>query len=509
MSAPAHSEPTWSVVIPTIGRPGLATLLRALDSGTGPTPDVVVVVDDRPRSATEPFDLPALDLTVRPVRCGGRGPAAARNVGWRHTSSEWVAFLDDDVTVASTWRDHLVRDLRGLPSSVGASQAVIDVPLPTDRRPTDDERRTAALSTARWITADMAYRRTALRTVDGFDERFPRAYREDSDLAVRVRRAGYEIVTGTRITTHPPAVSADPWASLRAQRGNEDNALMRLKYGRDWRSEIGEGPGMMPRHVVTTLTAAVAVRSVSRGRRRIAAAAASAWATLTAEFAARRIAAGPRSSRECVSMAVTSALIPPLAVAYRARGELRHRLVRSDASTGPARAVLFDRDDTIIVDVPYLADPDAVTPVDGAREALDLLRNNGIKVGVVSNQSGVARGLVAPEQLDAVNARVETLLGPFDTWQVCPHGEADGCGCRKPRPGMVDAAARELGLSPADCVLIGDIGADIGAAQAAGARAILVPTPRTRADEVDHARRHAAVAPTVAAAVSAVIAGAV
>ncbi len=158
------------------------------------------------------------------------------------------------------------------------------------------------------------------------------------------------------------------------------------------------------------------------------------------------------------------------------------------------RAVLFDRDGTLVHDVPYNTDPALVAPVDGAREVLDDLRGRGVRVGVVSNQSGLARGLITPGQLVVVNARVDELLGPFETWQVCPHGPDDGCACRKPAPGMVLAAAAALGVDPGDCVVVGDIGADVGAALAAGARAVLVPTPLTRAEEVAHAREHALVA---------------
>jgi D-glycero-D-manno-heptose 1,7-bisphosphate phosphatase len=149
--------------------------------------------------------------------------------------------------------------------------------------------------------------------------------------------------------------------------------------------------------------------------------------------------------------------------------------------------VLFDRDGTLVVDVPYCADPALVTPVSTAPAALALLRAAGIPVGVVSNQSGIARGLLDREQVDAVNRRVDDLLGPFDVWQVCPHGPADGCACRKPRPGMVLAAADALGVAPEDVAVVGDIGADVGAARAAGARSVLVPTPVTLPEEVDAA----------------------
>lgn len=167
-------------------------------------------------------------------------------------------------------------------------------------------------------------------------------------------------------------------------------------------------------------------------------------------------------------------------------------------------AVLFDRDATLIVDVPYLGDPALVTPMPTAREAVAAVRDAGVPIGIVSNQSGIARGLITREQAEAVNARTAELLGGFDTVQYCPHGPEDGCDCRKPRPGMVLAAARELGVDPADVVVIGDIGADVGAAHAAGARAVLVPTPITRREEVDAA---AAVAPDLLAAVRLALAG--
>lgn len=147
-------------------------------------------------------------------------------------------------------------------------------------------------------------------------------------------------------------------------------------------------------------------------------------------------------------------------------------------------AVLFDRDDTLVEDVPYNGDPEKVRPMPGAREALRLLRASGIRLAVVSNQSGIGRGLLTEADVRAVNARVDALLGPFDAWAYCPHVPEAGCGCRKPAPGLVVEAARLLGVRPEECVVIGDIGSDVGAALAAGARGVLVPTARTLPEEV-------------------------
>jgi len=166
---------------------------------------------------------------------------------------------------------------------------------------------------------------------------------------------------------------------------------------------------------------------------------------------------------------------------------MKPRAPRYEPRTALPDAVLFDRDGTLVHDVPYNSDPDLVRPVPGARDALDTLRARGVQVGVVSNQSGVGRGWISPAQLDAVNLRVEELLGPFTVWETCPHRPDEGCRCRKPLPGLVLAAARELGVRTRDVVVVGDIGADVEAAAAAGARSILVPTSATLPEEISAA----------------------
>ncbi|MFC8098980.1 D-glycero-alpha-D-manno-heptose-1,7-bisphosphate 7-phosphatase [Streptomyces sp. NPDC057363] len=170
----------------------------------------------------------------------------------------------------------------------------------------------------------------------------------------------------------------------------------------------------------------------------------------------------------------------------------------------PVKTVLFDRDGTLVHDVPYNGDPERVRPVEGAREAVALLREHGIGVGVVTNQSGVARGLISDTDVRHVNRRIDDLVGPFDVWAICPHGPDDGCHCRKPQPGLVLWAAGRVCTAPADCVVIGDIGADIQAAERAGAHGILVPNAQTRPEETAAA---AHVAPDLLTAVRAVLDG--
>ncbi|WP_422749109.1 HAD-IIIA family hydrolase [Mycobacterium sp. WMMD1722] len=489
----------YTIVIPTTGRPSVRRLVAEIAGQAGPNPVAVLIVDDR-AEPTPPlqFDVP---LPVTVLRSGGRGPAAARNVGWRAAATEWIAFVDDDVVPQSDWRRRLPADLAAAEAEGAAgSEAVIEVPATPGRRASDDERRTQRLADAQWITADMAYRRSALVEVGGFDERFPRAYREDSDIALRITSQGNTIAQGSRRSTHPVA-AASLLSSVRAQIGNRDNALLRRKFGRRWRAAIGEGPGRLPAHTATTTAAVVAVFAAVAGRPRTAGVAAGVWAAMTGEFAARRFLSGPRTLAEAGRMTLTSALIPPVALYHRMRGEWAYRGARRD----PPLAVLLDRDDTIIVDSPYLNDPAGVKPMPGAVEALTRLRDRGLLLAIVSNQSGVAKGLITGDQLAAVNARVDAELGPFDSWQICVHDAGDGCGCRKPAPGMVQAAAAELGVAPQRCVMIGDTGGDVNAALSARADAVLVPTDRTLSQEVWEARERARVAATLTDAVELVL----
>jgi histidinol-phosphate phosphatase family protein len=495
----------FSIVIPTIGRPSLAALLTSLSSCAGPRPTAVVVVDDRPAPATDPLDLPApgwLSGVTSSRRSGGRGPAAARNVGWPACDTEWVVFLDDDVLVTESWLRDLRADLDAASPGIDGSQAVLEVPMPEHRAPTDWERNTAGLAAAQWITADMAYRRSALSAVGGFDERFPRAFREDADLALRVVARGGRIERGTRRTIHP--VRPAGWrVSVDQQRGNADDALMARLHGRHWYERAGAARGARNAHLATTATATLALLAAASRRPRGCALASALWAALTARFTWARIAPGPRTGGEIARMVVTSVLIPPMASWHWVRGLIRHRGARPWVP--PVEGVLFDRDGTLVHDVPYNGRPDLVDVIDGVPEAVARLRAAGVKTAVITNQSGVARGLISMAEVEQVNARVDELVGPFDAWQVCPHGEDDGCSCRKPAPGMVLAASQHLGIPAARCVVVGDTAADVAAGTAAGAAAaVLVPNAATRPEEVRAAVYRA---PSVTAVVDAVLAG--
>ena len=449
---------SFDVVIPTVGRPSLGPLLTRL-AELGVPPERIRVIED-----------------------GGlrRGPAAARNRGWRVSTADWIVFLDDDVLPEHDWLAQLEADLAAADDDVAGVQGRICVPLPAHRRPTDWERNVHGLETARWATADMAYRRAALARVGGFDERFARAFREDADLALRLANVGRRLVQGERTVVHPVG-PADRWESVRRERGNADDALMLTKHGRGWHKRAGARIGRRSFHLGVTAAGVTALLAAALGRRRAALGLGAAWLAGTAELAWTRIAPGPRDRREVATVFATTVLIPPAASYHWLAGLVRARGLVRDARP---EAVLLDRDGTLVVDVPYNGDPARVELVPGAREALARLHAAGIRTAVVSNQSGIGRGLVSPEAVAAVNRRVEELLGPVGPWLLCPHAPDEGCDCRKPSPGLVYRAAKVLGVRPERCALVGDVGADVEAAGAAGARGVLVPTAKTRPEEV-------------------------
>jgi D-glycero-D-manno-heptose 1,7-bisphosphate phosphatase len=147
-------------------------------------------------------------------------------------------------------------------------------------------------------------------------------------------------------------------------------------------------------------------------------------------------------------------------------------------TAAPRRLALVDRDGTIIVDRVYLSDPDGIEFAPGAIEGLRLLRDGGFALVLVTNQSGIARGLFDLATLERIHHRLKSMLAAeglkLEAIYFCPHGPDDGCECRKPKPGMLKKAMRDWGFKPDAVVVIGDSQADMGAAEAAGVAGVRV-----------------------------------
>jgi D-glycero-D-manno-heptose 1,7-bisphosphate phosphatase len=162
-----------------------------------------------------------------------------------------------------------------------------------------------------------------------------------------------------------------------------------------------------------------------------------------------------------------------------------------------ARAVILDRDGTIVVDHGYLDDPARLTLLPGAAHGLRLLHAGGHPLVIASNQSGVGRGRLTLERMHEINALLAARLAaagaPLAGIYCCPHAPEAGCECRKPRPGLVLAAAAQLGFDPAGSVVIGDKSSDIGLGRQLGALCLLVSADGRASDgawiEPDHVVR--------------------
>jgi histidinol-phosphate phosphatase family protein len=149
-------------------------------------------------------------------------------------------------------------------------------------------------------------------------------------------------------------------------------------------------------------------------------------------------------------------------------------------------ALFLDRDGTLMVDTGYVRNPDDVKLLPGATDLLREARTLGLRLVVISNQSGVARGIITEAQLVAVESRFEALLGEqgvtLDLILLCKHGPDDGCACRKPLPGLLHDAARALDIDLTSSVMVGDRASDVEAGRAAGCTTVLVGEPGIDAD---------------------------
>lgn len=138
------------------------------------------------------------------------------------------------------------------------------------------------------------------------------------------------------------------------------------------------------------------------------------------------------------------------------------------------RAIFLDRDGTIIRDENYLRDPARITFLPGAIAALRALRDRGDALVVITNQSGIARGLIREEEHSAVRAEFERQLAEaglrLDGYYYCPHGPDAGCLCRKPSPHLLSEAARTLGIELPRSFMVGDRESDILAGKNAGCK---------------------------------------
>jgi GT2 family glycosyltransferase len=248
-----------------------------------------------------------------------KGPAAARNAGWRRARGAIIAFTDDDCIPDRDW---LAAGLRAMGDGASGASGRVLVPLP--ERPTDYERNAAGLETAEFVTANCFCRRAVLEALDGFDERFTSAWREDSDLFFTLLERGEPLAyVDEAIVTHP--VRPARWGvSVRQQGKSRYNALLYKKHPQLFRERTQRSP--LRNYYATVAALAGLLLGAARRQPVVVVACLTLWSALTLEFAARRLRGTSRAPSHVAEMLVTSAAIPPLAIFWRLRGAVQFRV---------------------------------------------------------------------------------------------------------------------------------------------------------------------------------------
>jgi len=321
-----------SVVIPTYRRfELLSRCLAAICAQDFPAErfEVIVADDDAPSARSKrlrewierEFAYTAGRPSVRYVPVTQtQGPAGARNRGWREARGTVIAFTDDDTIPDRAW---LSAGWAAIAEGLDAAAGAIQVPLAA--RPTDYERDAAGLSHAEFATANCFVRRAALDAVGGFDERFTSAWREDSDLQFSLIERGYACgYTPHAVVVHP--VRPARWGiSISQQRKILFDALLFKKHRQRYRERIRSAPPW--RYYLIVGSALIALAAVLVHASSVLDVAALVWAALTLQFCLVRLAGTSRSWRHVLEMAVTSVVLPPLAVYWRLRGAARFRVL--------------------------------------------------------------------------------------------------------------------------------------------------------------------------------------
>lgn len=319
-------RPQVSVVVPTYKRPAL--LQRCLDAlahqDFAPDRYEIIIVDD---GATDETRALVQDWQQQLARqrgpqitylavTGNHGPAAARNLGWRHSVAEIIAFTDDDCVPSPTW---LRAGMQAFTPAVACVTGRIRMPIPAI--PTDYERNESGLERAELVTANCFCRRAILQQIGGFDERFRMAWREDSDLQFELLCRDLRILQAPQaVVVHP--VRPAPWGiSISQQKKIQFDALLYKKHPLLYRQRIRPAPPW--RYYAIAASLALGAAAAWSGHIGMAGFSWGIWLVLTGRFCLMRLKGTSHQMAHVAEMIITSIAIPPVSLFWRWAGQLR------------------------------------------------------------------------------------------------------------------------------------------------------------------------------------------
>lgn len=322
--------PLISVVIPTYKRPAL--LLRCMDalskqSFLSINFEVIIVSDgpdDETKHAVENTCRTAYtDLAVRYIALPAKGgPAAARNLGWRNAGAAFIAFTDDDCIPDAEWLQHLYDAYirTGLKEVAFTGRTIVPIPA----TPTDYQRTIANLERAEFITANCAATRSALRQINGLDEAFTMAWREDSDFQFRLMQQNIPIIAVSEACVVHPVRKA-PWGiCIREEKKGMFNPLLMKKHPKLSRQKFRITPPWY--YYAMTVCCIAMITGILISALWLMYPALALWLLLLIDFIRKRLQHTSRSFSHVMEMILTSPLLPFLSIYWWWYGAFRFRI---------------------------------------------------------------------------------------------------------------------------------------------------------------------------------------
>lgn len=314
------------MVIPTYRRPFLLTkcLCALADQCFEKSDYEIIVVSDGPDADTfevvkQWLDEHGLPVHYRPL-AEKKGPAACRNAGWKQAKAPLIAFTDDDCIPADNWLASIMKEYQGARYAVYTGKVCV----PISDQPTDYERNVACLETAEFVTANCICTRAALEWVNGFDERFRTAWREDSDLHFKFLKADVPIRRIEATVVHP--VRKARWGvSIVEQRKNVYNALLYKKHPVLFRQRIKPSPSW--HYYLMVLLFMAMLTAIAGGSDLLALATLASWLILLLAFIKKRMKNTSKKRSYLLEIIITSVLIPFISVYWNLYGALKFRVV--------------------------------------------------------------------------------------------------------------------------------------------------------------------------------------